>query len=107
MSLPPIGGEVVERRVCTRDMDWPNGRICGDDAFLHVDWGESWGFTCIRHTAELSAKGWVPQQQHELGPDCGMPGAVWDEAENRCYVPEDEEPAIVSVDAVVAGGAAR
>ena len=97
MSLPPIGREVpIVDRTCTRDIQWPNEVLCGEEAFLHVDWGESWGFVCLRHTRELSEKGWKPQQQHELGPDCGMPGAVWDYDENRCYVPEDDTPAEVS-----------
>lgn len=104
MSLPPIGGEVDARRVCTRDIAWPTGVLCGSEAFLHVDWGESWGFVCERHTRELTAKGWRPQLQHEMGDECGMPGAIWDYDENRCRVPDDEPERIT--ESVVAVGVA-
>lgn len=96
---PPLGGLVAERQ-CARDLDWPNGKVCGKTPFLHVIWswdpdGGAAGFVCVEHTAELERKGWIPAAQHEVGADCGMPGALW--YDDTCRVPDDDTAAIGTV----------
>lgn len=46
------------------------------------------GFVCTAHAGELTRKNWIPVQQHEVGPDCGMPGSLWHLEENR-FVPDE------------------
>lgn len=100
-SPPPLSDKIVVERQCSRDTDWPNGKACGREPFLHCCWsvdedGCNAGFVCTAHTAELDAKGWTPVQQHEMGGDCGMPGAVWDFAQNRCVVPAEPSAGVVT-----------
>lgn len=84
-------------RICTRALTWPQKQgdpVCQKPPFLHVAWsidpdGIEGGFVCTEHAAELTAKNWIPAQVHELGSECGMPNAVWDIEQNRCYVEED------------------
>lgn len=90
---PPLGDRDLSVRACTRDTQWPQGVICNAEPFLHVDWGQVAGFVCGRHAAELVERNWIPVQTHEVGSDCGMPEAVWDAEQNRCYVPQEDSEA--------------
>ncbi len=95
---PPLSDKFLPARICSRDMDWPNGKACGKEPFLHCAWSIDdahcdAGFVCEGHAAELTTKNWIPIQTHEMASECGMPGAVWDFDENRCYVPDESKPA--------------
>lgn len=91
---PPLSDKVVPGgRICSRDLNFPHGVPCGKTPFLHVCWqmdnaGADCGFVCDQHTRELTERGWDGIQAHEIGPDCQMPGALWDFDANRCYVPD-------------------
>lgn len=94
---PPLSDKLVDGRICSRDLNFPHGVPCGDPPFLHVCWelvdngtAAQAGFVCERHAIELTRMGWNGVQAHEIGPDCQMPGAVWDFEANRCYVPETD-----------------
>ncbi len=106
---PPLGDHDVaaQGRVCCRDLDWPNAKLCGKEPFLHVLWDDEMenGFVCTDHVAELDRKNWIPVDQHEVGPDCGMPGAFWSFDEKRCYVPDQGDEAAVESRVPVLAGA--
>jgi hypothetical protein len=107
-SPPPLSGKFLPARICSRDMDWPNGKACGREPFLHCAWsvdaeGCEAGFVCEEHAAELTHKDWIPVQQHEMASECGMPGAVWDFDENRCYLPEEEAVVVQASGAALSG----
>lgn len=79
---PPLFGE-APARLCTR---WFDGRNCGAMPVMHVLWDAETmenGVVCEEHVKELGAR-WAFVQAHDLGPDCGMPGANWHFEENTC-----------------------
>lgn len=105
---PPLSENEAPVRVCSRALTWPQKQgdpACGKPAFLHVAWiidddGIDAGFVCEEHAAELDERGWIPVQAHELGDDCGMPGAVWNLTENRCCYEEEGSGAEAPVMAI-------
>jgi hypothetical protein len=98
---PPLGNEIPNLRECSRDLDFPNGVACAKPPFLHLCWTVEpemeCGFVCEGHARELTQKGWNAIQSHEVGPDCGMPGSLWDFRNNRCFVPEDTDETTTEV----------
>lgn len=106
-SPPPISDNeiAVLGRVCSRALTWPQKQgdpVCGKEPFLHVVWDDDManGFVCVEHATELDAQGWIPVDQHEVGADCGMPGALWSFKDKRCYVPEANEESELVAEAV-------
>lgn len=99
MSAPPFFDRIVPERACSRAIT-TDGDPCGAEAFLHIAWcdtpeGIESGYVCTEHARD--AERWpalvhngIPQV-HEIGPDCGMPGAQWFLDENVCRVPDEPE----------------
>jgi hypothetical protein len=52
-------------------------RLCDAPAYVHIDWGPYSGFCCTKHWQEVKERGWTLRRWHLLGPNCGMPGALW------------------------------
>lgn len=77
--------------ICTRELDGP---LCAAPATWHVIWqGPEHGMACDGHVIE--ARTLDPVQVHRTAAGaCGLPGAVWVEAERRCVLDfSAEEPA--------------
>ncbi|MET8113761.1 hypothetical protein [Streptomyces prasinus] len=67
---------------------------CPADATWHIMWntdGEV-GLACDLHMAE--ARRFVFVDSHRVGPDCAMPGTLWDLDNQRCVYPD--EPTVES-----------
>lgn len=95
---PPLGDEYPDaNRTCVRLMghnEDGSERLCGTPASYHVDWGPALAFVCEAHAAEARERDWEVQAYHDLGPCCGMPGALWDYQQNVCRYGEDGLPTI-------------
>jgi hypothetical protein len=70
---------------------------CPADATWHIMWNadRDTGMACDPHMATVRAR-FVFVGAHPIGPDCGMPGALWDFDDNRCVYPD--EPAAESTE---------
>lgn len=85
-------------------------RLCGEPAVQHIiyRWEEvppggntddCWdhGFACDSHWTEYQQR-WQCAAHHPVDGICGMPGSVYDPAENRCRA--DDLPTVEPVRAV-------
>jgi len=108
---PPLGDIYFDPdRTCTRLVgfdDTGKERLCGQPGAIHVDWGDACGFVCEEHRMDLLR--WSYAAAHELGGDCGMPGALWYTAidadarpSSWCAVPDDGSNVAEPVRAVAA-----
>lgn len=75
----------------------PTGREeddCAAPATWHVMWDGDFdnSFTCDTHMKLVEAR-WMFDDRHPVGPDCGMPGALWLYSKQRCGCPD--EPTVV------------
>ena len=105
---PPLGDYYIDPdRTCMRlvgfDADGRE-RLCGKPSVLHVDWGDACGFVCEEHRGDLER--WSYRAAHDLGGNCGMPGAAWYDAawegepKSWCAVPGDGPPVVEPVRAI-------
>ncbi|MFF7851891.1 hypothetical protein ACFZDF_30530 [Streptomyces sp. NPDC007910] len=65
--------------------------VCGKPPTWHVMWEPSSGYnslTCDEHMA-LAQRRWVYADRHPMGPDCTMPGALWEYTHRWCVIPDD------------------
>ena len=63
---------------------------CPVDATWHIMWNadRDTGMACDPHMDHVRAC-FVFVDSHRIGPDCGMPSALWDFDEKRCVYPDD------------------
>ncbi|QQM45143.1 hypothetical protein [Streptomyces liliifuscus] len=95
----PLGRVVDDQqRTCNYSPSNSRDTDCGADGAWHVMWNPQAevSFACDPHMAEARAR-FVFVGAHPVGPDCGMPGALWDIDENRCVHPDS--PAAESAEA--------
>lgn len=94
--VDPNPGVETIARVCNRRISggrWSED-ICGKDARFHVIWSTQTmenAYCCMDHAREATQH-FDAEVWHELGPHCGMPGALYYEDINRCLMPEDGIP---------------
>ncbi len=103
----PLLGESRTVRLCDRTIGKENGQeiACGKPAVVHIAWYFNpcvASFSCPEHATKALNK-WSYFQVHLVGPDCGMPGAVWDGDEERCLYPGEELPVRDTVEEFVHG----
>lgn len=58
------------------------------------------GFFCRRHSQRIHMMPWT-HGCHAVGPDCAMPGAMWNLDLNRCVVPDDPFEAMERLDVML------
>ena len=80
-------------RTCTYSPGNTPSADCGTPATWHIMWNveAEVSFACDPHMSAARRR-FVFVGAHQLGPDCGMPGALWDLDQNRCLYPD--EPAV-------------
>lgn len=63
---------------------------CGEPATWHIMWNveAEVSFACDPHMNQARHR-FVFADSHQLGPDCGMPGALWDLHNQRCIYPDE------------------
>ncbi len=82
---PKIGGRTPTRQCGVQIGDG----VCGNDAVIHVLWPSGkYAFTCAQH--EGPTRRFDTDQIHNVGSDCGMPGAKWNREKNICVVDDDD-----------------
>jgi len=88
----PLGRFIdAPQRTCNYSPgDSPN-TDCGANGTWHVMWNADAevSFACDPHMAVARAR-FMFVGAHPVGPDCGMPGALWDLHENRCLYPDEQ-----------------
>lgn len=86
----PLGRFVDDQqRICNYSPGNSPDTDCGADGTWHVMWNPDAevSFACDPHMAAARAR-FVFVGSHTVGPDCGMPGTLWDLDENRCVYPD-------------------
>jgi hypothetical protein len=82
-------------RACTRTLD--DEELCGRPALMH--WAADHPddpdqimehFACATHAADIDSINCICDfcasiETHPLGPECGMPGAVWCSIRGTCH----------------------
>jgi hypothetical protein len=68
---------------------------CGMPATWHIMWNveAEVSFACGPHM-DKARRRFVFVDTHPVGPDCGMPGALWDLDNSRCVYPDAADAAI-------------
>jgi hypothetical protein len=93
-----VGGGILPSRVCAACGSGLSVKdACGKPAHTHIAWyiedngNLALSFLCIEHAKVTlpNAEYWM---WHEVGPECGMPGSVWRQCDNRCIVHNTLEP---------------
>jgi len=93
----PLGRDVRLRgRKCGHSPGDTPANDCQNDATWHIAWDTAMenGYACDPHMTVARAQ-YVFVAAHRIGPDCGMPGALWDFDNNRCTCP-DEQPCLTT-----------
>ena len=89
----PLGRFIDDpQRTCNYSPGDTASADCGTEATWHVMWNvdAEVSFACDPHMAVARTR-FVFVGAHPIGPDCGMPGTLWDLDENRCRY--HDEPA--------------
>ena len=87
----PLGRFIDDpQRTCNYSPADSPSSDCGVDGTWHVMWNADAevSFACDPHMAVARTR-FVFVGAHPVGPDCGMPGALWDIEENRCRYPDE------------------
>lgn len=89
--FPPLGRPVHARgQKCGHSPgDTPN-TDCHHDATWHILWNAEAdaALACDPHMAAARRR-FVFVDSHRVGPDCSMPGALWDLDNQRCVYPDE------------------
>lgn len=88
----PLGRSINDPdRTCIYSPGDTPANDCGTPATWHVMWNveAEVSFACDPHM-DVARHRFVFVDSHQLGPDCGMPSALWDLDENRCVYPDDQ-----------------
>lgn len=86
----PLGRIVDSRhRKCGHSPGDNPGTDCPADATWHIMWNtdSEVGLACDPHMEV--ARRYVFLDSHRIGPDCDMPGTLWDFDEKRCVYPDE------------------
>lgn len=73
------------------------GADCQVDATWHIMWNADCdaGMACDPHMDVVRGR-FVFVDSHRIGPDCGMPSALWDLDSKRCLYPDDPADHVVT-----------
>lgn len=84
-------------RMCTYSPGDTPASDCGAPAIWHIMWTveAEVSFACDPHMDQARAR-YVFVDSHRIGPDCGMPGALWDLDNHRCGYPDEPADAAVA-----------
>ncbi|MFE7727444.1 hypothetical protein ACFU5D_16815 [Streptomyces anthocyanicus] len=99
----PLGRDLAHRgQTCSYSPGDTDATDCPASATWHIMWTADGdvGLACDPHMA-VARERFVFVDSHRIGPDCAMPGVLWDFDHQRCVYPD--EPA---VEAAAAGRAA-
>lgn len=106
--FPPLGRFIdgSRSRRCGHSPGDTLSTDCPADATWHIMWnsGGEVSLACDRHMAR--ARRFVFLDSHHIGPDCDMPGALWDLDNRRCVYPDEPETESVAVE-MAAGPSVR
>lgn len=86
----PLGRDVRLRgRKCGYSPGDVPATDCPADATWHIAWDTDLenGLACDEHMAVARTR-YVFADAHRVGPDCQMPGALWDFDNKRCTCPD-------------------
>jgi hypothetical protein len=99
----PLGRFIdnLEQRCTYSPGDTP-AADCGAPATWHIMWNvdAEVSFACDPHM-DKARRRFVFVDSHQLGPDCGMPGALWDLNEKRCVYQDESGAAVLAKEALV------
>jgi hypothetical protein len=87
----PLGRSINDSdRICIYSPGDTPASDCGTPATWHIMWNveAEVSFACDPHM-DVARRRFVFVGSHQLGPDCGMPGALWDLDGNRCVYPDE------------------
>ncbi|MEW2402089.1 hypothetical protein [Streptomyces sp. NPDC046862] len=87
----PLGRFVDDQqRLCNYSPGDTPSADCGTEATWHVMWNVAAevSFACDPHMDRARSR-FVFVDSHPVGPDCGMPGALWDLEHQRCVYPDE------------------
>lgn len=86
----PLGRDVRLRgRKCGHSPRDVPATDCQSNATWHIAWDTNLenGLACDPHMDEARTR-YVFVDSHRVGPDCQMPGVVWDFDNKRCVYPD-------------------
>ncbi|WP_309029080.1 hypothetical protein [Streptomyces alfalfae] len=87
----PLGREMdTSGQTCTHSPGDEPSNDCGKKAAWHIAWNAALenGLACDPHMAEARAR-FVFVDSHRVGPECAMPGTLWDFNNMRCIYPDE------------------
>ena len=91
----PLGRFVDDRaRMCTYSPDDTPSTDCDTPATWHIMWNveAEVSFACDPHMDQARSR-FAFVDSHQLGSDCGIPGALWDLDNQRCLYPDEADAA--------------
>lgn len=91
----PLGRFINDpERACTYSPGDTPAADCGKPATWHIMWNvdAEVSFACNPHMDQARSR-YVFVDSHQLGPDCGMPNALWDLDNGRCVYPDEPDAA--------------
>lgn len=105
MITPPIGRLIdASQQRCGFSPGDTDETTCNAPATWHICWGADMenGLACDDHMTYAQRYAYL--DRHKVGPDCSMPGSMWDFDEQRCIVTGTgtSEPAAIALRASTA-----
>lgn len=87
----PLGRFINDQaQQCTYSPGDTPSADCGAPATWHILWNVDCevSLACDQHMTVVHSR-YVFVDSHRIGPDCAMPGALWDTAAKRCLYPDE------------------
>ncbi|MFJ3507835.1 hypothetical protein [Streptomyces luteogriseus] len=94
----PLGRDLAHRgQKCSHSPSDTKATDCPNDATWHIMWTTDGdvGLSCTPHMDV--ARRFVFVDSHRVGPDCAMPGALWDLDGKRCVYPDESTTALAEI----------